>query len=743
MTMCRPSTQAPVAARTPQPGTPVAAATAPAPASNVVVIDDEQIQAPPAPPHTIETTCDGHDDDADGRIDALLPLGPNACTTSLPGACGRGWAGCIDGNRTCVAPPPTAEVFDGVDNDCNGVVDDVQAGHGRSRALLIGPRESWSEGQEDIDNTRAALDQAGIAYDVQPALVGWETLVGSFGQYSLIILPGFLEPGTLPDTMRAALEAFATQGGVVVVMKPIGDVDENDALALAGLADSQKQRKTTSIRVDGAAAPALLAFDSTRERVLPIAELDKPEPIDVFTYTVDPKAGTTELAHAFARAKPLGAVATRRPLGRGAIYAWGFDLQSYEVQPCYVNCFEPSGDLLRLFLRDALREGVGGHLVVKHTMPGPADSALLVTHDIDAPDAYSAGTWGGAGVTRMAEMENRHHVHATYNITTDYVAGYFRSKIIRELCQAGMCPVGGHSVQHLTTFDKLTRGTCKETKADYEAKKHPTLCGEIRVPLEMLTTLTGERPRVWRSPFLFVHPVQFDVLRSEGIQTDSSFGIGDLKYNLPVDAERAGVLQDIFHHAPIYEFPIVMEDGIGWIEHGEEKRRELQASNLTWFETGWEDALLGNAANGSLSTLLVHPSLGADVPDDNIELKINAVAWIIETAQAHKIPMDTLLHFGDFWRARAGVRVDASYDAQKGYQGVLEVGALPITDFTLEFGDALASFTCPGCGRIELHGKRAVFRATLAPRTKLSFSALPRPAVTAPAASAGDAGVAR
>jgi hypothetical protein len=507
--------------------------------------------------------------------------------------------------------------------------------------------------------------------------------------------------------MRAALEAFATQGGVVVVMKPIGDVDENDALALAGLADSQKQRKTTSIRVDGAAAPALLAFDSTRERVLPIAELDKPEPIDVFTYTVDPKAGTTELAHAFARAKPLGAVATRRPLGRGAIYAWGFDLQSYEVQPCYVNCFEPSGDLLRLFLRDALREGVGGHLVVKHTMPGPADSALLVTHDIDAPDAYSAGTWGGAGVTRMAEMENRHHVHATYNITTDYVAGYFRSKIIRELCQAGMCPVGGHSVQHLTTFDKLTRGTCKETKADYEAKKHPTLCGEIRVPLEMLTTLTGERPRVWRSPFLFVHPVQFDVLRSEGIQTDSSFGIGDLKYNLPVDAERAGVLQDIFHHAPIYEFPIVMEDGIGWIEHGEEKRRELQASNLTWFETGWEDALLGNAANGSLSTLLVHPSLGADVPDDNIELKINAVAWIIETAQAHKIPMDTLLHFGDFWRARAGVRVDASYDAQKGYQGVLEVGALPITDFTLEFGDALASFTCPGCGRIELHGKRS------------------------------------
>src|SRR5689334_76638 len=60
---------------------PVASASATAPAV-----------APPPPTASfgkrlIETACNGADDDGDGLVDVLLPVGPNGCSTGLPGVC--------------------------------------------------------------------------------------------------------------------------------------------------------------------------------------------------------------------------------------------------------------------------------------------------------------------------------------------------------------------------------------------------------------------------------------------------------------------------------------------------------------------------------------------------------------------------------------------------------------------------------------------------------------------------------
>ena len=78
-----------------------------------------------------EETCDGLDNNCDGQIDENL-------VRSCRSACGTGQQSCKftdDGDPSndwgpCSAKQPEAELCDGVDNDCNGIVDDGVPGAG-------------------------------------------------------------------------------------------------------------------------------------------------------------------------------------------------------------------------------------------------------------------------------------------------------------------------------------------------------------------------------------------------------------------------------------------------------------------------------------------------------------------------------------------------------------------------------------------------------------------------------------
>ncbi len=127
--------------------------------------NDSAIRGPLCPGGAATEVCDGKDNNCNGSTDEGNPGGGAACVTGLSGVCSPGVRQCQGGSVKCTQNvQSSAEVCDNLDNNCNGQVDENNPGGGGAcntglqGVCAAGTRQCQAGAVNCVQNTAASTE---------------------------------------------------------------------------------------------------------------------------------------------------------------------------------------------------------------------------------------------------------------------------------------------------------------------------------------------------------------------------------------------------------------------------------------------------------------------------------------------------------------------------------------------------------------------------------------------------------
>ena len=166
--------------------------------------------------------CDNLDNNCDGTVDEGNPDGGAACATGLPGQCAAGTETCVSGLVLCLPDTPAEMEIcdDGIDNDCNGVLDNGCAPTCVFAAVLDDdfeggtPSLAWTESSLQFGTPLCTAAGCGTGGGTGPFSGIWWAWFGGFAGYEIgSVSQSITIPAGTQATLTFWLEMAACDAG--------------------------------------------------------------------------------------------------------------------------------------------------------------------------------------------------------------------------------------------------------------------------------------------------------------------------------------------------------------------------------------------------------------------------------------------------------------------------------------------------------------------------------------------------
>ena len=375
--------------------------------------------------------------------------------------------------------------------------------------------------------------------------------------FPMLIVCSDIEEDAFNSSEIELLTNYVNSGGILVAPY----VEDKGFFNLFGISDEETTRKHHRLTFIDTTETALRWVNDSLERTISLGSFDYDEVMYSCSYNLtnaSPLAIYEDSTIGFAR----------NAYGKGYAYCIGFSFQSmifvpqvdfdWEAQRTYDNGFEPSSDVVQLFIK-GLYAKIIQYAAWKHTAPYDNSPIFIFTHDVDCAAAMEYMNY-------FADWERANNIHSTYFVATHYMddsqdTDYYDPYIPQIDSVAGKgFEIGSHSVSHAPDFANFSLGHLGNTRQNYTprytngATTSGSIFGECEVSKNLLELNVGATVASFRPGYLDAPDSLEMVLDTLGYKQSSCYTANDVLTNFPYFSQKVRSSTSSISH--VLELPI-------------------------------------------------------------------------------------------------------------------------------------------------------------------------------------------